>query len=120
MRVLILRLNADDYPDVMFRDSALPVRKRILAEWDRWDHIVLDFCNRTIASASFLDEIAKIGLDRSRDEIKAKLQVQKMDPLDRGLLNEYLQARMAGRERARARAGISTGGGIVPRRQRAT
>ena len=80
--------------DLVYRTEGARLRAAIEAAWVSPGLIEVDFANRRIASASFLDEgIAHIALDRSVDEIRARLSVVNITPPDRRLLNDLLASR---------------------------
>lgn len=80
--------------DLVYRTEGARLRAAIEAAWASPGPIEVDFANLRIASASFLDEgIAHIALDRSVDEIRARLSVVNITAPDRRLLNDLLASR---------------------------
>jgi hypothetical protein len=66
----------------------------ILQLWKRVDSITLDFMNELVASTSFIDEVfGTLALHFSNEELKAKLKLENLDPIDRRMINATIAGR---------------------------
>jgi hypothetical protein len=74
-------------------DGAL-LRHTIEEHWNDREPLVLDFSDVRIASVSFFDEsLGRLALTHPLEELTKRVKVEHMDPADRRLLNNIVQAR---------------------------
>ena len=66
----------------------------ILQYWKRVGTITLDFGSELVASTSFIDEVfGTLALHFSNEELKAKLKLENIDPIDRRKINATITDR---------------------------
>lgn len=66
----------------------------ILQLWKRVDTITLDFSDELVASTSFIDEVfGTLALHFSNEELKSKLSLENVDPIDRRKINATISDR---------------------------
>jgi len=66
----------------------------IIKFWKRVDSITLDFANEMIASTSFIDEVfGTLALLFSDEELKTKLRLENLDPIDKRMINATIAGR---------------------------
>ena len=66
----------------------------ILQLWRRVGTITLDFSDELVASTSFIDEVfGTLALHFSNEELKAKLTLENIDPIDKRMVNAVIASR---------------------------
>ena len=79
---------------LIYRTDGARLRAEIDKAWPGLEFIEVDFENRQIASASFLDEgIALLALEHPLEELTSRLKVVNITPPDRRLLNSLVRDR---------------------------
>ena len=76
------------------RQAGSMLRKLLKNFWKTEDIVTIDFRNETIASASILDEIAKLFDEYPKEEVKRRLRFVNMDPSDERLLVHLAKLRL--------------------------
>jgi hypothetical protein len=71
------------------------IRSEIVAAWNDYDVVALDFENETVASGSLFDEIAKLFLEYPKEEVKRRLRFINIDPGDERLIVHLAKLRLA-------------------------
>ncbi len=75
------------------------INNLISNNWDKEDHISIDFSNILIASVSFFDEaFGKLAFDYPKETLQKKLSFENIEQYDRALLNDILISRYHQRE----------------------
>ena len=76
------------------REEGRDVLVLILQLWKRVETITLDFSNELVASTSFIDEVfGTLALHFSNEELKAKLKLENIDPIDKRMINATIADR---------------------------
>ena len=76
------------------REEGRDVLVLILKLWKRAEKITLDFKNIQVASISFTDEVfGTIALHFSNEELKAKLTLENIDPIDKRMVNAAIASK---------------------------
>ncbi|MCK4353267.1 STAS-like domain-containing protein [candidate division WOR-3 bacterium] len=75
------------------REDGQRLREMVQKKWNS-EIFEFDFCNVTVASVSFLDEVfGYLTLEKGLDEIKKKVRVKNITDFDRRLLNDIVYSR---------------------------
>ena len=92
----VKRINIDEISEGDFssREEGRDVLVLILKWWKRTDKIILDFKNIQVASTSFIDEVfGTLALHFSNEELKSKLKLENIDPIDKRMINATIADR---------------------------
>jgi hypothetical protein len=91
---ILVKLTDFSEEGVSTRDEGRLVLIHLLKLWKRYEKIILDFSNIQIASVSFCDEVfGTLSMHFNNDELKAKLTLVNIDPLDKQTINTVIAAR---------------------------
>ncbi len=94
MITIVLRIESLLQKTRSLRQGGALLRKLIIDNWKTEDVVTIDFRNETIASASILDEVAKLFNEFPKEEVKRRLQFVNMDPSDERLLVHLAKLRL--------------------------
>lgn len=76
------------------RKAGFLLREMIELAWKSKEVVTVDFCNEIIASASILDEIAKLFDEYPKEDVKRRLRFANMDSSDERLLVHLAKLRL--------------------------
>lgn len=90
----IIDLETFSEGDLSSREEGRDVLVHILKWWKRADRITLDFKYIQVASISFIDEVfGTLALLFSNEELREKLTLENIDPIDKRMINAAIASR---------------------------
>lgn len=91
---IVIKITDISEGDFSSREEGRDVLVLILKWWKRVEKIIFDFDYVQVASTSFIDEVfGTLALHFSNEELKAKLKLENIDPIDKRMINATIADR---------------------------
>ncbi|MFA7254472.1 MAG: STAS-like domain-containing protein [Candidatus Omnitrophota bacterium] len=98
----MININIKDHygKEIGGREAGQRLRLFLEDNWSSTDRFEVDFDQNKIASISFFDEVfGKLVFKYAPSELKTKLVLKNIDPLDKELLNSVINDRSKGKNK---------------------